>query len=105
MHDVHNTVYILSKAGPNDRSPSTVSLLSRDKVPTTTYNQDPLQPPHTAPSPTSHWTIFVKMGSFNEKSDEKHDQIFLDIRQADTGAQLDASLHAQLDPNEALQIR
>ena len=45
------------------------------------------------------------MGSFDEKSDEKHDQVFIDTRQVDTGAQLDASLHTPLDPNESLRIR
>jgi hypothetical protein len=45
------------------------------------------------------------MGSFDEKSDEKHDQIFVDTQQIDTGAQLDASLDAPLDSNESLRIR
>ena len=45
------------------------------------------------------------MGSFGEKSDEKHDQVFIDTRQVDTGAQLDASLHTPLDSNESVRIR
>jgi hypothetical protein len=45
------------------------------------------------------------MGSIDEKSDEKHGQIFIDTQQVDTGAQLDASLNIPLDPNESLRIR
>ena len=45
------------------------------------------------------------MGSFEEKTDEKRDQVFIDTHRADTGAQLDASLHTPLDPNESLRIR
>jgi hypothetical protein len=52
----------------------------------------------------SHSSL-VEMGSFNEKNDEKHDQVFIDTHQVDTGAQLDASLHTPLDPNESLRIR
>jgi hypothetical protein len=45
------------------------------------------------------------MGSFNEESDEKHGPVSVDSQEVDTGAQLDASLHAPLDPAEALRIR
>ncbi|KAN0107668.1 MFS general substrate transporter [Russula decolorans] len=45
------------------------------------------------------------MGSFNEKSDEKRGPVSVDSQEVDTGAQLDASLHAPLDPAEALRIR
>ena len=45
------------------------------------------------------------MGSFDKKSDEKYNKNFIDSRQVDTGAQLDASLNAPLDPNESLRIR
>lgn len=45
------------------------------------------------------------MDSFDEKGDEKHDQIFIDTQQVDTGAQLDASLNVPLDPSESLRIR
>ena len=45
------------------------------------------------------------MGSFDEKSDEKRGPVSVDSQFVDTGAQLDASLHAPLDPAEALRIR
>ncbi|KAI0268093.1 MFS general substrate transporter [Gloeopeniophorella convolvens] len=45
------------------------------------------------------------MGSFSEKSDEKHDRVSVDSYQVDTGAQLVAGLSSQLDPKEALRIR
>jgi len=45
------------------------------------------------------------MGSFNEKSEEKRGPVSVDSQEVDTGAQLDASLHAPLDPVEALRIR
>ncbi|KAF8500319.1 MFS general substrate transporter [Russula emetica] len=45
------------------------------------------------------------MGSFSEKSDEKRGPVSVDSQEVDTGAQLDASLHAPLDPAEALRIR
>ena len=45
------------------------------------------------------------MGSFDEKNDEEPDKVFIDTQQVDTGAQLDASLHTPLDPDESLRIR
>ncbi|KAF8480338.1 MFS general substrate transporter [Russula ochroleuca] len=45
------------------------------------------------------------MGSFSETSDEKLGHVPIDSKQLDTGAQLDASLHTQLDPGESLRIR
>ena len=42
------------------------------------------------------------MGSF---SDEKRGPVSVGSQDVDTGAQLDASLHAPLDPAEALRIR
>ena len=45
------------------------------------------------------------MGSFEEKNDEKRDQVFIDTQQVDTGAQLDASLRTPLDPSESVRIR
>jgi hypothetical protein len=45
------------------------------------------------------------MGSFDEKGDEKRDAVLVNSNEVDTGAQLDASLHAPLDPAEALRIR
>ena len=45
------------------------------------------------------------MDSFGEKSDEKRGPVSVDSKEVDTGAQLDASLHAPLDPAEALRIR
>jgi hypothetical protein len=45
------------------------------------------------------------MGSFSEKGDEKRGPVSVDSQEVDTGAQLDASLHAPLDPAEALRIR
>ena len=45
------------------------------------------------------------MGSFDEKSGEKRGPVSVDSQFVDTGAQLDASLHAPLDPAEALRIR
>jgi hypothetical protein len=59
--------------------------------------------PSAALPPTPHTIVFVGMGSFNEKSDEK--RVSVDSQEVDTGAQLDASLHAPLDPAEALRIR
>jgi hypothetical protein len=44
------------------------------------------------------------MDSF-EKRDEKLGPVSFDSKEVDTGAQLDASLHAPLDPAEALRIR
>jgi hypothetical protein len=44
------------------------------------------------------------MGLFSDTSDKKH-QISVDSQQLDTGAQLDAALHTQLDPGESLKIR
>ncbi|KAF8500313.1 major facilitator superfamily domain-containing protein [Russula emetica] len=43
--------------------------------------------------------------SITEKSDEKRGPVSVDSQEVDTGAQLDASLHAPLDPAEALKIR
>ena len=54
---------------------------------------------------TLHFTqpaIFVRMSSFCEKSDKKHDHISTDSRLVDTGAELGASLHAH-DPVESLE--
>ncbi|KAH9991575.1 MFS general substrate transporter [Russula vinacea] len=45
------------------------------------------------------------MDSFDKTSDEKHGHVSIDSQQVDTGAQLDASLHTQLDPGESLRIR
>ena len=45
------------------------------------------------------------MGSFAENGDEKRVPVSVDSKEVDTGAQLDASLHAPLDPAEALRIR
>lgn len=45
------------------------------------------------------------MVSFDEKSIEKGGPVSVDSQFVDTGAQLDASLHAPLDPAEALRIR
>lgn len=73
-----------------------------DKVsPKMIYNRDidPLLP-HVPLT----WA-FVEMGSFEEKNDEKRDQVFIDSQQVDTGAHLEASLNAPLDPNESLRIR
>ncbi|KAF8480336.1 major facilitator superfamily domain-containing protein [Russula ochroleuca] len=56
-------------------------------------------------SPTSHSTIVVEMDSFSETSDEKRGHVSVDSKQLDTGAHLDASLHAELDPGESLRIR
>ena len=61
----------------------------------------PTSPPCTALS----LTVFAEMGSFDEKNDEEPDKVFIDTQHVDTGAQLDASLHAPLDPNESLRIR
>jgi hypothetical protein len=44
------------------------------------------------------------MGLFSDTNDEKH-HIFIDSQDLDTGAQLDAGLHTQLDPGESLRIR
>jgi hypothetical protein len=44
------------------------------------------------------------MELFSDTSDEKH-QISIDSQHLDTGAQLDAALHTQLDPDESLRIR
>jgi hypothetical protein len=44
------------------------------------------------------------MGSF-ENGDEKLGPVSVDSKAVDTGAQLDASLRAPLDPAEALRIR
>jgi hypothetical protein len=45
------------------------------------------------------------MDSFSETSDEKRGHVSVDSKQLDTGAHLDASLHAELDPGESLRIR
>ena len=45
------------------------------------------------------------MGSFTKTSDEKRIRLVIGSHQADTGAQLDASLHTPLDPVESLRIR
>jgi hypothetical protein len=45
------------------------------------------------------------MGSFSETSDDKRDHVSIDSKQLDTGAHLDAGLHAELDPGESLRIR
>jgi hypothetical protein len=45
------------------------------------------------------------MGSFSATSDEKRGHVSLDSQQVDTGAQLDASIHAPLDPGESLRLR
>ena len=94
-----NAVYI-SLAGPNHHS----GLRPRDK---TSYNHDihPLLSAHAALSPTSYSTVIVKMGSFSETSDDKRDHVSIDSKQLDTGAHLDAGLHAELDPGEYLRIR
>jgi hypothetical protein len=44
------------------------------------------------------------MGLFSNTSDEKR-HVSIESKQLDTGAQLDASLHAPLDPDESLRIR
>ncbi|KAF8480329.1 MFS general substrate transporter [Russula ochroleuca] len=44
------------------------------------------------------------MGLFSDTSDEKR-HVSIDPQQLDTGAQLDASFHTQLDPGESLKIR
>jgi hypothetical protein len=62
-------------------------------------------PPCAALVLTPHSIIFVGMGSFDEKGDEKLSPVSIDSKEVDTGAQLDASLHAPLDPAEALRIR
>ena len=97
-------VYVSLKAGPirlNDHLLSFSGLRSRNKVPKTPYNIFPAR----VPLPTSHSTVSVEMDSFSEKSDEKRSHVSVDSQQVDTGAQLDASLHTQLDPNESLRIR
>ena len=104
MHNVHNVVYVLLKAGPirlNDYLLSFSGLRSRNKVPKTPYNLFPAR----APLPTSHSTASVEMDSLSEKNDEKSSHVSIDSQQVDTGARLDASLHTQLDPNESLRIR
>jgi hypothetical protein len=44
------------------------------------------------------------MGLLSDTSDEKN-RISIGSRDLDTGEQLDASLHTQLDPCESLRIR
>src|SRR5260221_14681913 len=44
------------------------------------------------------------MGSFSATNDEKRDHISLDSQQVDTGAPLDASMHAPLDSGESLRL-
>ncbi|KAH9991581.1 MFS general substrate transporter [Russula vinacea] len=62
-------------------------------------------PPRRSLPPTSHSTIVIEMGPFNETSDEKRGHVSIDSKQLDTGAHLDASLQSQLDPGESLRIR
>ncbi|KAI0305253.1 MFS general substrate transporter [Multifurca ochricompacta] len=45
------------------------------------------------------------MGSFSEKSDEKHGHVSIDSDQVDTGAQLVAGISSSLDADESLRIR
>ena len=61
--------------------------------------------PGAASFPTHHSTIVVEMGSFSATNDEKRGHISLDSQQVDTGAQLDASIHAALDSGESLRLR
>jgi hypothetical protein len=100
VHNVHNAVYVSLKAGPN-KNWNNRSL--SDEYPKTPYNHDIhlLLPP----APLSLSTIVIEMGSFSETSDEKLGHVPIDSKQLDTGAQLDASLHTQLDPGESLRIR
>ena len=104
MHNVHNVVYVSMKAGSirlNDHFLSFSGLRSRNKVPKTPYNLLLAR----APLPTSHSTASIRMDSLSEKNDEKSSYVSVHSQQVDTGAQLDASLHTQLDPNESLIIR
>jgi hypothetical protein len=48
---------------------------------------------------------FVEMDSFSEKGDEKHEHLFIDFHQVDTGAQLVSVAHSPLDLTESLRIR
>jgi hypothetical protein len=45
------------------------------------------------------------MSFFSETGDEKRGHVSFDSRQVDAGAQLDASIHTPLDPDESLRIR
>ena len=70
-------------------------LLSRDQFPKRPHPSTSY--PRAALSPSPHSTIFVEMGSIDKKSDEKHGHLSIGSQQVDSGAQLDASPHTQLD--------
>ncbi len=56
-------------------------------------------------SPSSTSVSCAVMGSFREKSDEKHDRVSIDTDQVDTGAQLVAGVSSSLGQEESLRIR